>query len=92
MIRTWKHKGLRELFETGATRRIEQVYIGRCQEILAHLNGATKVGDMAVPGYNLHNLKPNRPSTWVVKVSGPWRVTFTFKDGNAYDVDLEQYH
>lgn len=92
MIRTFKHKGLRELFETERTRRVEQQYQARVAEILRHIDAARIVQDLDLPGYRLHTLAPSRPATWTIRAYGAWRVTFTFDKGNAYDLDLEQYH
>jgi toxin HigB-1 len=92
MIRTFRHKGLKELFERGATRRVEQNYIRRCNEILHVIHNATNIQQINLPGYVLHVLKPQRPNTWSVRVQGPWRITFEFRSGDAYDVDLEQHH
>jgi proteic killer suppression protein len=47
---------------------------------------------MDLPGYRLHELKCARAGTWSVSVSGNWRLTFTFLEGDAFDVDLEDYH
>jgi len=47
---------------------------------------------MNLPGLQLHELRGNRKGTWSVKVSGNWRVTFTFVEKNATDVDYEDYH
>lgn len=47
---------------------------------------------MNLPGWKLHQLKGLRKGTWVVSVSGNWRITFRFEGGDAYDVDLEDYH
>jgi toxin HigB-1 len=92
MIRTFKHKGLRELFERGASRRVNQNHVERCQQILAVINAAQNIQQINLPGYVLHDLKPSRPSVWSVRVQGPWRITFEFRNGDAYAVDLEQYH
>jgi toxin HigB-1 len=92
MIRTWKHKGLRDLFETGRTRHIEQKYTQRVAAILAHLDAARVLSDMDQPSYALHHLRPMRPNTWSVTVKQNWRVTFVFENGDAYDVDFEDYH
>lgn len=92
MIKTFKHKGLRELFETGRTRHVEQQYQKRIAEILKALDIAESLNNINNPGYRLHNLAPTRPSTWTIRAYGAWRVTFLFDKGNAYDVDLEQYH
>ena len=47
---------------------------------------------MNLPGLELHELRGERKGMWAVKVSGNWRVTFTFKDGHAYVLDYEDYH
>ena len=92
MIKTFKHKGLKELFETGKSRRIEQRYVERCRQILAVIHGANNVLQVNLPGYVLHELKPTRKGVWTVRVQGPWRITFEFQNGDAYGLDLEQYH
>ncbi|MBI5316152.1 MAG: type II toxin-antitoxin system RelE/ParE family toxin [Nitrospirae bacterium] len=60
--------------------------------ILARLNEAMTVQDMALPGYRLHPLKGNLAGCWSVTVSGNWRIIFRFEMGMAYDVDLIDYH
>ncbi|MBW4552479.1 MAG: type II toxin-antitoxin system RelE/ParE family toxin [Aphanocapsa sp. GSE-SYN-MK-11-07L] len=60
--------------------------------ILARLNAATLPQDMNLPGLVLHELAGNRKGTWSVRVSGNWRITFTFDGADACDVDLEDYH
>lgn len=47
---------------------------------------------MAVPGFQLHPLKGDREGQWAISVSGNWRITFEFHDGNAYLLDYEDYH
>jgi proteic killer suppression protein len=47
---------------------------------------------MDIPGYQLHDLKGDRQSTWSISVNGNWRLTFEFDDGNAYIVNYEDYH
>ena len=60
--------------------------------ILARLSAATSPQDMNLPGLTLHELTGQRKGTWSVKLSGNWRITFTFDGVDAYDVDLEDYH
>jgi proteic killer suppression protein len=50
------------------------------------------VDDIRLSGYDLHELKGDSKRTWAIKVSGNWRITFSFEDGDAYDVNLEDYH
>ena len=56
------------------------------------IDSATVIDDLKIPGYGLHELKGDRKETWSIKVSGNWRITFKFRDNNAYDLDLEDYH
>ena len=53
---------------------------------------ALTIEDMDRPGYELHDLSGNYKDRWAVSVSGNWRITFEFKDGDAYIVDYEDYH
>lgn len=92
MIRTFRHKGLKQLFETGRSRAVAADLERRLIRQLDLLNRAASPADMNLPGSRLHELKGGRKGTWSVTVSGNWRLTFTFSDGHAYDVDLEDYH
>ena len=60
--------------------------------ILDLLNHAGVAADMNFPGSRLHMLKGNFAGVWSVTVSGNWRITFRFEDGNAYIVDYQDYH
>ena len=73
----------------GRCRRLHREKIKR---ILARLNEARTVQDMALPGYQLHPLQGNLAGLWSVSVSGNWRIVFRFEDGTAHDVDLIDYH
>lgn len=92
MIKTFRHKGLKRLFETGTARGVSRDLGPRLLRQMDFLNRATSPLDINLPGYRLHELKGRRKGTWSVAVSGNWRVTFTFQDGDAHDVDLEDYH
>lgn len=92
MIRTFRHKGLRQLFETGKARAVAADLQRRLVRQLDLLNRATSAADMNLPGFRLHELKGERKGTWSVTVSGNWRLTFTFSGDDAFDVDLEDYH
>ena len=92
MIVSFKHRGLEQLFESGTTRGIQANHAKRIRLILARLSAATSPQDMNLPGLVLHELVGQRQGTWAVRVSGNWRITFTFDDVDACDVDLEDYH
>jgi toxin HigB-1 len=92
MIRTFRHKGLGRFFETGSKAGIQAVHAERLRLILGLLSVAKRPEDMGLPALGLHALKGTRQGTWAVKVSGNWRITFTFTGQDADDVDYEDYH
>ena len=92
MIKKFKHKGLRKLFESGVVTGIQPQHSTRLRRILALLETSDSIEDMDLPGLNLHELKGNRKGTYAVKVSGNWRVTFKMADGDVFDVGYEDYH
>lgn len=92
MIIKFNHKGLKRFFETGSKSGIQSKHEEQLRLILALLNAATKPEDMELPGLKLHKLIGDRKSTWSVRVSGNWRITFIFNDKNADDVNYEDYH
>jgi len=92
MIASFRHKGLKRMFEGGQSRLIEPSLRVRVANILAVLDAAPGARDLAGPGNRLHELKGDREGIWSVTVSGNWRITFRFTDGNAHDVDLIDYH
>lgn len=92
MIRSFKHKGLAKFFKTGSTAGIQAVHAKKLQLILGRLNAATDAKDMDLPGLRLHELSGNRAGIWSVTVSGNWRVTFRFVEGDAEIVNYEDYH
>jgi proteic killer suppression protein len=60
--------------------------------MLAALDIAHLIEDMDLPGYRLHKLKGERKNYWSITVNANWRLTFEFKDGDAYSVNYENYH
>jgi len=92
VIKSFRHKGLKQLFETGERGGVRPELAARLRRQLDVLNHARIPTDMNLPGYRLHQLKGNRTGTWSVKVSGNWRVTFRFDGEDAFDVDFEDYH
>lgn len=92
MIGSFRHKGLRNLFEQDDGRRVRADQVERLRLILSALDQAGDVQDMNQPTFRLHSLKGNRKGVWAVTVRANWRVTFRFERGDAYDVDLEDYH
>ena len=92
MIASFKHKGLRSLFEQDDVRKVKGDQVDRLRLILSALDQASDVQDMNQPTFRLHPLKGNRKAVWAITVRANWRVTFRFERGDANDVDLEDYH
>jgi len=92
MIQNFKHKGLKKLFEKGNSSGVSANHLKRLKFILALLETAETVEDMDLPGLDLHELKDNRKGFISLKVSGNWRVTFKLENGDAFDVNYEDYH
>ncbi|WON77417.1 type II toxin-antitoxin system RelE/ParE family toxin [Serratia sp. UGAL515B_01] len=92
MIKSFKHKGLRQFFEKGIQSGINTQHVNKLRQRLAVLNEAEDIGEMNLPGYRLHPLTGDRQGQWAITVSGNWRVTFEFIEGDAYIVNYEDYH
>jgi proteic killer suppression protein len=92
MVRTFRHKGLKRLFESDDSGRVRADQVRRIRDVLAHLDEARHPSDLALPGYRLHPLRGERKGHWSVTISGDWRISFRFEDGEAFDVDLTDYH
>lgn len=92
MIRSFRHKGVEAYFSSGKTHGIQAKHAPRLRLQLAMLDKASGPNDMAAPGWKLHPLKGKLANHWAVWVSGNWRLTFTFANGDAELVDYQDYH
>ena len=92
MIRSFRHKGLEELFETGTKRGVNPQHAARLVRMLDRLDVSTSPQDMNLPGWRLHTLSGDRAGKWAVSVSGNWRLVFEFEGADAVHVDYEDYH
>ena len=88
----FKHSGLRRVWEQEDARRLNPAHVRRIEEILDDLCDAARPSDMNRPSYRLHRLKGNRSGVWSVRVNRNWRITFRFEEGQAVEIDLEDYH
>lgn len=91
MIRSFRSKALRLFAERGDASKLSVPNTDRVRRILARLDAAVKPEDMNLPGFRFHGLQGN-PRRYAVNASGNWRITFGWEDGDAIDVDLEDYH
>ncbi len=92
MIRSFRHKGLRRLFESGDRSLLRQDLLVRVENILSALDRAPTIDALNHPSLRLHPLKGAMKGLWAVTVRSNWRIVFRFRDGDAYDVDLVDYH
>jgi proteic killer suppression protein len=92
MIQSFRHRGLRRLYERGERRQLRPDQVDKVERILARLDEADQVGQMDLPDFRLHSLKGDLAGFWAVTVRANWRVIFRFDAGHAYDVDLVDYH
>lgn len=92
MIRSFRHKGLKRLYEDDDARGLSPGHVEKLRRILARLDIAPTPQDLDLPGYRLHPLKGELKGYWAVTVQANWRVTFRLAEGHALDVDYVDYH
>ena len=92
MIKSFRHKGLERFFNEGSKAGIQPAHAAKLARQLLMLNAAKGSEDMDKPGWRLHSLSGNLAGHWSVWVNGNWRLTFEFRDGQAYLLGYEDYH
>ena len=92
MIKSFRSKGLRLFFTDSDRHGIDSNHADRMQRQLDRLDVAVKPEDMDLPGYDFYRLKGDRKGKFAISVSGNWRITFAYANGDATDVNLEDYH
>ncbi len=92
MILNFKSKPLKRFYENGDVSKLRPEHVDRIADILTQLDASKEVEDMNFPGSKFHQLKGKRKGEYSVWVNGNWRITFGFKNGDAYYVNYEDYH
>jgi proteic killer suppression protein len=92
MIKSFRHKGLERLFTKGIASGLQADYATRITMLLDAIDAAEQIAELDLPGFRLHRLKGDKRNLWSVRVSANWRITFEFEKGDAYILDLEDYH
>jgi proteic killer suppression protein len=93
MIKTFADRHTKEVYETGKSKRLPPDIRKRALRKLEYLDLATGLDDLRVPPSNrLHELKRNRKGQFSISINDQWRICFRFVDGDAYDVELTDYH
>lgn len=91
MIESFRHRGLKELFETGKSAAIRPDFQRRAIIRLDALDAAASLDALRQPGFDFHALR-GKPQRYSLHINGPWCITFEWENGHARRVDLEQYH
>ena len=92
MIKSFRHRGLQDFFETGSKAGIQPSHATRLRIQLTRLEVSINPQDMNAPGWKLHQLSGNLVDRWAVTVNANWRLTFTFEDADAVLIDYQDYH
>lgn len=92
MIVNFRHKALRQLFEGSSRKGLPQELIVRIDDLLAAIDAAVVIDDLALPTFRLHPLKGDMKGFWAVTVRANWRIVFRFENGRAFDLDFMDYH
>lgn len=92
MIRSFKHRGLKRLYERGDRSGIRPDLLDTVEDIVSRLDEADMPQALNLPGYHLHPLTGDLKGFWSVTVRANWRIIFRFQDTEAFDVELIDYH
>lgn len=92
MIKSFKHKGLKQLFEKGVISGVQAQDADRINDRLQVIDAAKDINELNRQVYKLHPLKGDREGYWSITVRANWRITFQFRNGDAYILNYEDYH
>ena len=93
MIRSFASTDTRRFYTTGKSRRLPADILNRAAMRLTQLNAASHIEDLRLPPSNrLEALTHDRAGQWSIRVNDQWRVCFRFGNGDAYDVEIVDYH
>lgn len=93
MIKTFADRHTQDLFATGQSSRLPPAIVRRARRKVEYIDLASSVGDLRVPpGNRLHKLTGDRQGKYAIAINDQWRVCFRFEDGDAFDVEITDYH
>jgi proteic killer suppression protein len=93
MMLSWANRRSRRFYEEGKTTKFRGMDTDAADDLLAALDAAESLKDLSLlKSVGLHKLTGDRSGQWAMTVNGPWRICFRFKDGDAYDVEITDYH
>ena len=92
MIKSWANSATQRFAETGKSK-FSGMDEDAAMDLLAVLNAASSLNDLSpLKSVGLHKLKGARKGQWAMTINGPWRLCFKFEDGDAWDVEIVDYH
>jgi proteic killer suppression protein len=93
MIRSWRNVASRKVWEGERPNRFTGLDFDAAVDLLLALNVANTLQDLSpLKSVGLHKLKGTRRGQWAMTVNGPWRICFEFRKGDAYNVEIVNYH
>lgn len=93
MIKSWRNASSRKVWERGRPNRFRGADLATATDLLLALNAATALDDLSpLASVGLHKLKGDRKGQWAMTVNGPWRICFEYRKGDAYNVEITDYH
>ncbi len=93
VIKTFADAPTRDLYLSGKAKRFPPEIKRRALRKLEYVDLATGLQDLKVPLSNrLHELSGDRKGQYSISVTDQWRICFRFEDGDAFDVQLTDYH
>jgi proteic killer suppression protein len=92
MIKTWANSATRRFAEDGKSK-FSGTDAQAAEDLIAALDAATSLNDLSpLKSVGLHKLSGVRKEQWAMTINGPWRLCFRFADGDAWDVEIVDYH
>jgi proteic killer suppression protein len=92
VIKSWANSATRKFAEEGKGR-FSGLDEDSASDLLAALDAASSLKDLSpLKSVGLHKLTGNRKGQWAMTINGPWRLCFKFRDGDAWDVEIVDYH
>ena len=93
MIQSFADRHTERFYHSGTSRRLPAEIHKRATMRLLQLNAATRIEDLRMPPSNrLEQLRGDRAGQWSVRINDQWRVCFRFENGDAFDVEITDYH
>lgn len=93
MIRSWRNVASRKVWDGKRPNQFRGLDAGAAVDLLLALNIAMRLRDLSpLKSVGLHKLKGDSKGQWAMTVNGPWRICFEFRGGDAYNVEIVDYH